>query len=94
MSSNPHDTTLINQYSRMYEQISKIGNGVPLFGSSSENQIEGNIFIRSKYNTTTPYQTRESLGLDFSPRKEQRQTKKNHRSRFRQPAVLLSWQPV
>ena len=78
MSSNPHDTTLINQYSRMYEQISKIGNGVPLFGSSSENQIEGNIFIRSKYNTTTPYQTRESLGLDFSPRKEQRHRSKSN----------------
>ena len=75
MSSNPHNLILSSEYSRLYENIPK--KKITINDSISKTTLDSNISIRSKYNTNTPYLTRENLGFGFSPKKEQRKKSKS-----------------
>ncbi len=67
MSSNPHNWQLSSEYSRIYQTISKIPR--PTI-AQSQSTSESNISIKNKFSySNTPYLTRDSLGLDFSPKK-------------------------
>ena len=79
MSSNPHNLTLTSSYSRIYDEIAKLSK--LNVESAAAIKPENNISVKTNYTTLTPYLTREDLGFDSSPKKNNHNYNHNHRSK-------------